>query len=153
MLGHRFGLLVFIDRMIPLFDEQIAAYGLATRCAGVQPVGFTFQDVLPAFADPAPLIERFKTSARALIAKGADVIVPGEMPLNILLASNGINRVDDVPIVDGLAVTLKMAEMLVDLRRSVGLAQSRHGWNGAAPERARVNELLSFYGLDRLLDQ
>ena len=153
MLGHRFGLLVFIDRMIPLFREQIATHGLTTRCAGVEPVGFTFQDVLPAFRDPGPLIERFEASARALIAKGADVIVPGEMPLNILLAANGIARVDDVPIVDGLAVTMKMAEMLVDLRRSVGLAQSRHGFNGAAPPPGRVNEVLSFYGLDRLLEK
>ena len=60
----RFGLLVFIDRMVPLFDEQIAGYGLATRSVGARPVGFTFQDVLPAFAEPAPLIERFRTSAR-----------------------------------------------------------------------------------------
>jgi Asp/Glu/hydantoin racemase len=151
MLGHRFGLMVFIDRMIPLFREQMVAYGLASRCAAIEPVGFTFQDVLPAFADPGPLIERFQDRARALIRTGVDVIVPGEMPLNILLATNGISRVDDVPIVDGLAVTMKMAEMLVDLRRSVGLAQSRHGWTGAAPEPGRVAELLSFYGLDKLL--
>jgi len=152
MLGHRFGLLVFIDRMIPLFREQIETYGLASRCAGIEPVGFTFQDVLPAFAEPAPLIDRFKASARALIEQGADVIVPGEMPLNVLLAANGISRVDDVPVVDGLAVTLKMAELFVDLRRSVGLAQSRHGFHGAAPHGGRVRELLAFYGIDRLLD-
>lgn len=150
MLGHRFGLMVFIDRMIPLFNEQIAAYGLASRCAGVEPVGFTFQDVLPAFSNPGPLIDRFKASARSLVARGADVIVPGEMPLNILLATHGVNRVDDVPIVDGLAVTMKMTELLVDLKQSVGLTQSRHGWNGAAPQPGRVEELLSFYGLDRL---
>ena len=85
--------------------------------------------------------------------QGADVIVPGEMPLNLLLAANGISRVDDVPIVDGLAVTLKMAECLVDLRRSVGLKQSRHGWMSAAPQPGRVEELLAFYGVDRLLDK
>lgn len=153
MLGHRFGLLVFIDRMIPLFHEQIAGYGLSSRCAGVEPVGFTFQDVLPAFADPQPLIARFEASARALICQGADVIVPGEMPLNILLAMNGITRVDDVPIIDGLAVTMKMAESLADLRQSVGLMQSRHGFNGAKPDPGRVSELLAFYGIDRLLDQ
>jgi allantoin racemase len=153
MLGHRFGLLVFIDRMIPLFREQIAGYGLSTRCAAIQPVGFTFQDVLPAFRDPGPLIARFQESARTMIRNGADVIVPGEMPLNVLLAANGISRVDDVPIVDGLAVTMKMAETLVDLRRSVGLSQSRHGFHGAAPQPGRARDVLAFYGLDRLLDQ
>jgi Asp/Glu/hydantoin racemase len=153
MLGHRFGLLMFIDRMIPLLREQIEGYGLASRCAGIEPVGFTFQDVLPAFKDPGPLIKRFEASARALIRQGADVIVPGEMPLNLLLAANGVSRVDDVPIVDGLAVTMKMAETLVDLRRSVGLKQSRHGWMSAAPQAGRVEELLTFYGVDRLLNK
>jgi len=151
MLGHRFALVVFIDRMIPLFHEQIAQYGLTSRCAAIEPVGFTFQDVLPAFRDPAPLLERFRERARELIRKGADVIVPGEMPLNILLAANGVSRVDDVPVVDGLAVTMKMAELLVDLRRSVGLAQSRHGWMGAQPPEERVAQALAFYGLDRLV--
>lgn len=150
MLGQRFGLLVFIDRMIPLFREQIEAYGLATRCAGVAPVGFTFQDVLPAFQDPAPLIRRFEDSARALIRAGADVIVPGEMPLNVLLATHGINRVDDVPVVDGLAVTMKMAELFVDLKQTVGLWQTRHGWHGARPDPGRLQEMFAFYGLDRL---
>jgi len=88
-----------------------------------------------------------------LIAKGADVIVPGEMPLNILLASNGISRVDDVPIIDGLAVTLKMAEMMVDLKSNFGLYQTRKGWFGKAPERERVEQLFDFYGLTKLLDQ
>jgi Asp/Glu/hydantoin racemase len=153
MLGHRFALVVFIDRMIPLFHEQIAQYGLTSRCAGIEPVGFTFQDVLPAFRNPEPLLERFRARARELIKRGADVIVPGEMPLNILLAANGVSRVDDVPIVDGLAVTMKMTELFVDLRRSVGLSQSRHGWMGAQPEASRVGEVLAFYGLDRLVDR
>jgi allantoin racemase len=150
MLGHRFGLLVFIDRMVPLLEEQVAGYGLSSRCAGIRPVGFTFQDVLPAFKDPAPIIARFEESALALIRDGADVIIPGEMPLNVLLAANGVTRVGNVPIVDGLAVTLKLAESLVDLKKTVGLGHSRHGWMNAAPERARVREVLDFYGLNGL---
>ncbi|MGE0314287.1 MAG: aspartate/glutamate racemase family protein [Lautropia sp.] len=149
MLGHRFGLLVFIDRMVPLFEEQIGIYGLQSRCTGVKPVGFTFHDVLNAWNDPGELIERFERSALELIGRGADVIVPGEMPLNILLASNGVTRVKDVPILDGIAVTLKMAESLVDLKRSVGLSQSRHGWMNATPPRERVDQVLAFYGLNR----
>src|SRR5690606_30154654 len=96
------------------------------------------------------LIDRFRRSARELIAQGADVIVPGEMPLNVLLAVNGVNRVDGVPVIDGLAVTIKMAEMLAELRQSTGLGATRHGFFGACPPRARVDEVLAFYGVDRL---
>ena len=152
MLGHRFGLLMFIDRMAPLLHEQVRGYGLESRCAGIRPVDFTFQDVLPAFARPGPLIARFEQNARALIRDGADVIIPGEMPLNVLLATNGLVSVDGVPIVDGLAVTLKLAESLVDLRRTAGLRQSRHGFMGAAAAPERIEEVLSFYGLKRLLE-
>jgi Asp/Glu/hydantoin racemase len=152
MLGHRFGLLLFIDRMTPLYQEQLRNYGVESRCAAIRPAGFTFQDVLPAFKEPERIIGRFQESARALIREGADVIIPGEMPLNVLLASAGITRVDDVPILDGLAVTLKLAEALVDLRRTVGLSHSRHGWTNASPRRERVREVLSFYGLDKLID-
>jgi Asp/Glu/hydantoin racemase len=148
-LGHRFGLLVFIDRMVPLYQEQIGIYGLTSRCTGVQPVGFTFHDVAKAWDQPEALIERFKASARQLLAQGADVIVPGEMPLNILLATHGITEVDGAPIMDGIAVTLKMAELQVSLRRSTGLSQSRHGWMNEQPQRERVNQVLSFYGLTR----
>ena len=149
MLGRRFGLMIFIAPMVPLYEEQVGLYGLSSRCAGVKPVGFGFQDVLNAWNDPGELIERFKRSAMTLIDQGADVIIPGEMPLNILLAANGVTRIGGVPIVDGLAVTLKMTESLVDLKRSVGLYQSRHGWGGAQPARERVDQVLEFYGLSR----
>ena len=67
--------------------------------------------------------------------------------LNILLASNGVTHIDGVVVLDGLAITLKMAESMVELKRSVGLSHSRHGWLGAPPSRERVNQVLDFYGL------
>ena len=86
MYGQRFGVMLFIDRMIPLYQEQIRTYGLDGRCAGIRASGLTFQDVLAAFDDPGPALERFQTNARQFIAEtGADVIVPGEVPLNLSL--------------------------------------------------------------------
>lgn len=151
MIGYRFGVLVFIDKMIPLLREQIAEYGLAQRCCSIEPVGFTFQEVLPAFSDPQPLIERFEKSAKKMIANGADVIVPGEMPLNILLSSNGVNKIGDVPIVDGLALTIKFSETFAELRETVGFSHSHHGWHSAKPSDERLDHVLDFYGLDSLL--
>jgi hypothetical protein len=81
---------------------------------------------------------------------GADVVIPGEVPMNLLLASNGINRVDDVPLIDSLACTMKMAELMVELRQSTGIAHSRHGWFNAMPDPERVAQVAGFYGLDRL---
>jgi allantoin racemase len=151
MYGQRFGMLLFIDRMAARYLQQIAGHGLSSHCVGVEPVGFHFKDVLEAFDKPGTVIDRFRTAARRLIAAGADVIIPGEIPLNVLLASEGIHRIDDVPLIDSLAVTLKMAEMMVDLKATTGLAPSRRGWANAMPRRERVLEVLAFYGLDRHL--
>jgi len=145
MLGSRFGLMLFIDRLVPRYMEQIDATGLTARCAGIGPTGATFQEVQRGFEDPGPVIDSFRKAARDLIARGADVIIPGEIPLNVLLASEGVNRVDDVPLIDRLGLTIKMTETFVDLRASSGLAPSRHGWRNAAPRPERVTQVMDFY--------
>lgn len=148
-LGHRFGILLFIDRMAPLYQEQLHNHGLASRCAGIVSVGFSFDDVLAAWNEPARLIRCFEEAAGRLVDAGADVLIPGEMPLNVLLASHGVRTVGHAAVVDGLAVTLKQCEMLASLRRTVGLSPSRHGWMNAQPDPARVEQVLAFYGVHR----
>ena len=66
------------------------------------------------------------------------------------MARNGISRVDDVPIVDGLGTTLKMAELMVDLQRATGIKHSRHGFFNSVPSMERVDEVGKFYGVDRI---
>jgi Asp/Glu/hydantoin racemase len=151
MFGQRFAIILFIDRMIPLYREQIRNYGLTERCAGVMASGLSFQDVLQGFKNPAPVLERFTEAARRVIREtGADVIVPGEVPLNLLLAMNSLNRVDDVPVLDGLTATMKMAELMAELHRATGISHSRHGWFNSVPGKERVAQVAQFYGVDRL---
>jgi allantoin racemase len=151
MYGQRFGVLLFIDRMVPLYREQVERYGLASRCAAIRASGLGFRDVLAGYSDPAAVIERFKEAARTMIRDdGADVIIPGEVPLSMLLASNGVTRVDDVPVMDTLACSLKMAELMVDLARATGIKHSRHGFFNSVPSDARVDDVQKFYGVDRL---
>jgi Asp/Glu/hydantoin racemase len=148
-LGAKFGVMTFIEDLPELIDDNVARYGLSTRCAASRPAGFSFHDVLAGFADPKPLLERFRESARALIRDGADVIIPGEAPLNVLLALNAVNRVDECPVIDAIGATIKMAETLVDLRRTTGVAPSRRGYFRSRPPAQRIEELIRFYGLDR----
>jgi len=151
MFGHRFAIMLFIDRMAPLYEEQLRIYGLADRCAGIRWSGLNFQGVLGGFADPAPVLPRLQDAVRRVARDtGAVVIMPGEVPMNLLLAMNGINRVDDVPLIDSLAGTMKMAELMVDLRRSTGIIHGRQGWFNAQPSRARVAQVVDSYGVDRL---
>ena len=152
LLGRKFGVLVFIDELTDLINDNVVRHGLRERFAAVKHVGFRFDDVLKAFNEPAPLIEKFRESARILIAQGAEVIIPGEAPLNVLLARNGIFEVDGVPVLDSLAAWVKHAESLVDMQRLCGTQRCQNGYFGAHPEQVRVNEIFSFYGIsERLL--
>lgn len=150
MLGERMGALIFIEGMIPVIEENAARVGLAGKFGGARFVGFTFDDVLKAYDEPSSLLERFHTAARAMIRGGVDVIIPGEAPLCALLMKHGISRIDDVPIVDALGATIKMAEAMADLRRSSGLAPARGGYFTGKPPRERVKELVELYGMNHL---
>jgi Asp/Glu/hydantoin racemase len=150
MLGEKVGVLMFIERMSDLIDDNVRRMGLQNRFAGAHYVGFGFDDVLKAFDDPSQLLEKFERSARALIRAGADVIIPGEAPLCVLLAKNGVTRIDDVPVLDALAATIKAAETMADLRRSSGVAPARTGYYSDQPPRERVKELIEFYRLGHL---
>ena len=149
LLGGRFGILAFIPELAPLLEDNVRRYGLQERFAGVRDVGFRFTDVLAAYAEPSRLIERFRAAARDLIAAGADAIIPGEAPLCVLLAANGISEVDGVPVLDALSTWIKSAEMLVDLGRQSGIRGSSRGYYHEPPKRERLQELARFYGLDK----
>jgi allantoin racemase len=146
LLGRRFAVMVFISELTDLIAENARRYGLAERFAGVSDVGFRFQDVLKAFGEPAPLIERFRTAARKRIAEGAEVLIPGEAPLCVLLASQGVSDVDGVPVLDSLSCWIKHAEMLVDLKRQSGVERCQRGYYNEPPPRERIDSLLRFYG-------
>ena len=107
-----------------------------------------FDAVLAGFNDPEPIIESFTKAAERAIAEGADVIVPGEGPMNVFLATYGISRIGDVPIVDSFAAGIKMCESFADLRKNSGVYMTRRGYYNAKPPREAVERLRQLYGLE-----
>ncbi len=145
LLGARFAVVVFISELTDLITENVRRYGLVERFVGVADVGFRFNDVLKGFAEPAPLIERFRVAARKQIAQGAEVIIPGEAPLCVLLAAHGVSSVDGVPVLDSLSSWVKQAEMLVDLKQQSGVERCQRGYFNEKPPRDRIDELMAYY--------
>ncbi|NML47580.1 racemase [Ramlibacter sp. G-1-2-2] len=149
-LGQKFGVLLFIKEMISTIEANIRRMGLQDRCAGIRYVGFPSGAVLPTKQAPQEVLDIFHENARALIAEGADVIIPGEAPLSLLLHGAGIARVDDVPVIESVAAVLKTVETLVDMKRQLGTWRSTRGYWQAIPPRERVKELADLYGVSRL---
>ena len=154
LYGRRAGMLFFIKERLDFWPEQLKAWGLMDRFAGIEHAGVGFQDVVAAHGDPArrdEVVARIVAQGEKLVREtGADVIVPGELPLNLLLTGAGVQEIAGATVIDGIATSFKFAEMLVDLRRASGMKPSRHGWFHAAPDRARYQQVLEFYGLQGL---
>ena len=75
----------------------------------------------------------------------APVIVPGEGPLNVFLADQGVTRVDDVPVIDSLGTLLQLAEVRAATYRRSGLVSARSGFYYAQPPAEAIRATRDFY--------
>ena len=146
-LGRKLGLLAINPSFIPTHEEQLRRYGLEQRVAGLRSMDARISDYMEAF-ESGPMLERltaeFEREARALLEAGADVIVPtGGIPMMLFAMTHGAN-IDGAPIVNGVTVVIKAAEMAVKLRRMAGLGPSRRPSSGyALPSVQVLDEFLN----------
>jgi Asp/Glu/hydantoin racemase len=111
MLGRRFGVVSFTAALRPMFEDCLAHHGLAGRCAGFR--------MGPAFAGDPGLVAEERAALLVDLCRqsveqdGAEVVILAGGPL-AGLAPVIADRVA-VPLVDGTAAAVRMAEALVGL--------------------------------------
>ena len=132
-LAARVAIVNFIDALRDQLQRNIVNYGFGTIVGPILSIGREFGDLMAAYDNPAPVIDAFVHTARQAIAEGARVIVPGEGPLNVFLADQGLSRVDDVPVIDSLWTGLAMCEMRGRMYRTSNLFPARQGFYYAQP--------------------
>jgi Asp/Glu/hydantoin racemase len=93
-----------------------------------------------AFASPGELIDDFSAVAASLVEAGADVIIPAEGLLSELLHENGIKSVHGATVLDCVGVALLHADMMVKLKRTLGVGVGRR-WAYARPPADMLREL------------
>ncbi len=145
-LGDRVGIVNFIGALVPQLRRNLRNYGLDRVVGPIVQVAAEFTDVMSAYAAPQGLLDAFADAARQAIDRGATVIVPGEGPLNVFLADQGVSRIDDVPVLDSLGTCLQVAEMRARQYRGTGLIPSRRGFHHEQPPRELVDRARAFYG-------
>ncbi|MGQ0653138.1 MAG: aspartate/glutamate racemase family protein, partial [Betaproteobacteria bacterium] len=127
-LGRKLGLVTINPAFIPWHEDQIIKYGMTQRVVGVRAVNANVLDYIAAFSEKAALdklMTLWERECRALLDAGADVIVPaGGIPMMLFGGAPGAN-IDGAPIVNGMSVIAKAAEMAVKLKRDCGIAVSR----------------------------
>jgi allantoin racemase len=150
-LGDCVGIVNFIGALVPQLRRNFRNYRLDQLVGPIVQVQAGFTDVMAAYADPQPLLDAFTSAARRAVSEGATVIVPGEGPLNVFLADQGLVEVDGVPVLDSLGTCARVAELRAAQHRASGIRPSRVGFYGAQPARDLVDAARSFYGVPESL--
>lgn len=109
MLGGRFGLITFGG--VEQYRELIARYGLESRLADIVAVNATPPE---AVADPDSVGTKVLAATRALAAEGANAVVLAGAALAGF--DNRLQAAAPVPLLDGMACGVRMAELMVALR-------------------------------------
>ena len=138
-LGRKLGLVTINPAFIPWHEDQIVKYGLQSRIVGVRAVDASVLDYIEAFSSKAKLeqlLPKWEKECRTLLDAGADVIVPaGGIPMMLFGGAPGA-CIDGAPIINGMTVIAKAAEMAVKLGRLGGIGCSRRSNFARAPEKA-----------------
>jgi len=134
-LGRKLGLVTINPTFIPWHEDQVIRYGLQQRVVGVRAVEATVADFINAFADQKAfdaLYPKWEKEVRALLAAGADVIVPaGGLPMMLFSG-----EFEGVPVLNGITLIAKSAEPAVTLR-TLGMAKvSRRSTFASTPDKA-----------------
>ena len=144
-MGQCFGLVTIDPIFVPWHDRQVRTYGLAERYAGTRALKMDLPAFMKAFTDKrayAAVRSQFVAQVEPLIAAGAEVIVPaGGLPM-LLFAREAPFVIEGAPVLNGIAVVAKAAEMALGLRAVTKVVVSRRGTYAKAPP-ASIAEFLA----------
>jgi allantoin racemase len=116
-LGHRYSVVTTLDRTVPLIEDRLKLAGLSDRCASVRASGMA---VLDLESDEEGAVEAIvEQAAQAVERDKAEVICLGCGGMAGL--TERVVKRTGVPVVDGVAAAVTIAESLVRL----GLSTSK----------------------------
>ena len=144
-LGQRIGIVTINPRFIPWFHHQIGKYGLRERVTGVHAMTFEPGQILAAYGDAKKsedVRRLFAEQGRPLIEEGIDVLIPGGGIPMLLFSQFHNHIIDGAPVINGIPIAVRMAEMAVKLKAQTGQGVSRTGDYAKAPDHV-IEEFLT----------
>ena len=118
LVADRYAVVTSLSRTLPLIEDSLRSAGTWSRC---QELLATDQPVLDMETDPEGTTEAFLLQAKGAISRGAEAIVLGCAGMSHL--SERLRSALDVPVIDGVAAAVGIAETLHHL----GLRTSKVG--------------------------
>lgn len=122
MLGRRFGIMMYHDFVLPLGYRMVERFNMMNKVVGWGTCGFELPDII---ANRDRVVNTFVDTARDLVKKGADVILPmGITQCPVHIKPDFLMKELGVPVVEGFGAPIRLAHMLVHLK----LNYSRTYW-------------------------
>ena len=146
MHGSRFAFVCINPDMDPLVQKMIHDLGLASRAAPTAYMDCGYPDLHDAVnGKPERFLTAFRDASKTAMRKhGVDVLLPGQTIIAELLWREGIRELDGALVLDPRLPLLRMAEMLVDMRKA-GFGTSRRGFFWSRPPAELVQGVDDFY--------
>lgn len=128
-LGSKLSLITTSPEVTGMVEKAVALHRLEARVSSVLSLSPAFEGPVlhGVFADPGPIMAAFEQAAAKAIEMGADVLIPAEGIIAVLLAEQGVTRFRNATVMDVLSVTWSYACMLAKLRARAGLSVTRRG--------------------------
>jgi len=123
-LGQKIGIVSLYERgFINEHYRLIKQYGLENRVTARSLALPTDKAVIEGLENPKLIVDAVKDTATELINSGAEVIIVGCGVYSPICTEAGLITMMDgkVPILDPVVISFKMAEIMVDLKKSLGL--------------------------------
>jgi Asp/Glu/hydantoin racemase len=153
MHGSRFAFVGINPDMDPLIRNMIRDQGLESRAAPTAYMECGYPDLHDAVnGKPQRFLAAFRTAAqKAMREHGVDVLLPGQTIIAELLWREGLRELDGALVLDPRLPLLRMAEMLVDMRRA-GFGVSRRGFFWNKPPADLEQGVRDFYATPERFD-
>lgn len=129
-LGTRVAFITTSPPVVDMINKAVAGHHMPERVGAVVSLDPPFEGagLRATFENPRELIASFERAADAVLANGADVLVPAEGIIAVILTQAGITRYKDAPVIDVFGVTWSYAVMFANLRKTAGMRVTRRGW-------------------------
>ena len=140
LLAPKFALVAENEHILRRLTEHVKHLGLGERLVPGGSYGpanscddpeqstcvCTMEELADSFNDPELTLRAIRPIARKATENGADIMVSTCGICNMILASHGIREVEGLPFLDSLGTSIKMAELLVDLK-NMGIERVNRG--------------------------
>lgn len=128
-LAQRIAIVTINEKYIPWFRQQVRKYEIEKRVDKIQALRYEPGEITRAFDSETLYSEvksQFISQCTSIVEAGSDLIIPGG-GIPMLLFRNEANfTAGKAPILNGIFVAIKWAEMAVSLQKHTGIKVSRN---------------------------